>query len=341
MAKIICAYSSVEFQCEHLPVALSSREVKHPIFSIPPKRLLSLAAQWSLSKLTPTESYLLYLALLDSTSLIEWRMPATYTDKSASIIAGNMEQLIHIISKIDMMSKSTILSLSLPQYVMGKDTRDLSNSYYWIKIWNSAYQEWQDGIREHINDQESYRRELALEKLIKSSHKRIEDYPRILANWARVAGNFPTHLTLVGSKQIELSEYWESIIIKCSKEEAIINIPQADIEELIEHCVDNIVHEGSIHAMALMKHLRRGLSLHKNYLSLGDIDLAGKSLTGYRILSPETSAEDANIQNMIDAAPDKEPTRINYPNLVDYIKARSRWNIAQAHKKPESESEQS
>ena len=79
--------------------------------------------------------------------------------------------------------------------------------------------------------------------------------------------------------------------------------------------------------MALMKYLRKGAQMQKNYLGLGDIDLASQSRTTYRILKPTESAEDANIQNMIDTAPEVEPDRKNYPDLISYIKAKARWNI--------------
>lgn len=332
MSKIICAYSSLEFKCEFLPISLSSREVHHPIFNIPAKNLLSLSAQWSAGKLPPAETYLLYLALLNSTGLIEWRLPATYTDKTASIIANNMEQLIHIIGKIDVVSSSSLDSMTLPHFVMGQDTRDLSNSYYWIQIWNQNYTDWYNGVRSHLNDQELLRRELSLERLIKTSHKKIEDYPSILARWAAVAADFPTFNVSINNKNVELSDYWQDIIIKCAKEEAIYKIPEADLDELIAHCEEHVIGDGSIHAIALMRHLRKGRSMQQNYLGLGDIDLSMRKGTAYRILSPTTSAEDANIQNMIDNAPVKEPVRSNYPTTMEYIKAKARWNVATLYK---------
>lgn len=328
MSKIICAYSSVEFSCEHLPFAISSREISHPLFHVSKKKLISLAGIWAAGKLTPTESYLTYLSLLHSTSLIEWRTPATYNSKTASIIANNMEQLLHIVGKIDVIKHPSFV---LPHFVVSSDTCTLENSYHWIQIWNQNYNDWAQNITDHSNDQELSRREAGLQKLIKSSHtgKQIEDYPRILASWAKIAGNFPTFsVTIKGVKQ-ELADYWEDIIVKCSREEAIFQIPVHDLKELIDHCEDNIVGDGSIYAMALMKHLRKGAAKQQNYLGLGDIDLASQSMTSYRILSPATSAEDANIQNMIDTAPPSEPNKRDYPDLISYIKAKARWNMKQ------------
>jgi hypothetical protein len=326
MAKILCAFSSVEFTCEHLPFALSSREVSHPLFHVSKKKLLGLAGQWSNGKLTPTESYLTYLSLLHSTGLIEWRTPAQYTDKTSSIVANNMEQLIHIVGKIDVIKHPSFV---LPHFAISPDTANLENSFNWIQIWNQNFNDWIENIKDHSNDQELQRRELSLQKLIKTSHKSIEDYPKILAAWAVTAGDFPTFDIKINGVKMELGEYWETIIIKCAKEETVFQVPENDLRELIEHCEDNIVAEGSIYANALMKYLRKGAAMQKNYLGLGDIDLASQIGTAYRILSPKTNAEDANLQNMIDTAPVREPMKHMYPDLISYIKAKGRWTIAQ------------
>ena len=327
MSKILCAYSSVEFNCEFLPFTLSSREVTHPLFHVSKKKLISLAGLWSAGKLPPTESYLTYLSLLHATGLIEWRVPAKYTPKTNQIIANNMEQLIMIVGKIDVIKHPSFV---LPHFVISPDTCELENSYHWIQIWSQNYNDWIANIKDHSNDQELQRRELGLQKLIKSSHtgKNIEDYPKILANWARMAGDFPTFNVTIRGVKMELADYWESIIIKCAKAESIFQVPEHDLKELIDHCMDNIVSEGSIYAIALLRHLRRGAEMQKNYLGLGDIDLSQQTTTAYRILKPNESAEDANIQNMIDTAPKSEPNKRDYPDLISYIKAKARWNIA-------------
>lgn len=346
--KILCAYSGVEFSCEHFPLSLTTRELSHPLFQLPKKRLLSLSAQWSAGNLSHTESYLLYLALLNSTSLIEWRAPALYTPKTAAIIANNMEQLLHIIGKIDCLQngRKGENSLILPHFVIGNETRDLTNSYHWIQLWDKNYRDWADDIKERSEAQleEITRRENAIVKLIKTPHKRIEDYPKILASWARVAADFPTFIITINKQKVELADYWEQIIIKCARQESIFQVPESDLNELIAHCENALIApvdgegnytigEGSLHATALMRYLRKGQSMQRNYLNLGDIDLSFREGTSYRILKPTESAEDANIQSMIDTAPTKEPQKHMYPSLIEYIKAKGRWNIAQTYAK--------
>lgn len=66
---------------------------------------------------------------------------------------------------------------------------------------------------------------------------------------------------------IECSEYWKQIIRACGDDDRIWQYPEADIIELIEHCVDNIQH-GNTYAHTLMKWMRDGLDLLFNILSL-------------------------------------------------------------------------
>lgn len=296
------------------------------MFHIPRKKLLSLTGTWSMGRLTSTESYLLYLALLNSTSLIEWRVPARYHEKTAQIVANNMEQLIHMIGRIDVIRHPSFV---LPHFAISSDTCSLDNSYHWIQIWQQNYNDWNQGIKDQAHNQELVARELALQKLLKSAHRKIEDYPKKLAQWARIAGDFPTFEVKINGVKMELADYWESIIIKCAKSEQIFLIPLHDLEELIDHCNDNVVADGSIYAMALMKFIRNGKKMQENYLGFGDIDIASKSLTSYRILPSGASAESVNLQNLIDKAPTSEPRQNQYPTLIAYIRAKAAWIAAE------------
>jgi hypothetical protein len=242
-----------------------------------------------------------------------------------------MEQLLHMIGRIDAIQHP---SFKLPHFGISSDTCNLENSYHWIQVWQQNYNDWIQNIKDHANDQELITRELSLQRLLKSSHRRIEDYPKRLASWARLAGDFPEEITVTiqGVKQ-SLADYWESIIIKCAKAEQIFMVPAADLQELIEHCEDNVVADGSIYAMALMKFIRQGKKMQENYLGLGDIDLAARSLTSYTILPKGTTAAQANLQNMVDKAPTKEPFKHQYPDLISYIRAKSAWIAAEAMRK--------
>jgi hypothetical protein len=329
MAKLVCAKSGVVFQCEYMPLSLSSREITHPLFSVSKKKLLSLSGQWITGRLGPTESYLLYLSLLDSTELIKWRVPATFHSTTPQIIANNMESLVHIIGKIDVISHP---SFALPSFAISPDTSSLENSYHWIQSWISNYNDWYDGLRDS-NAREELKakiqtREESLERLIKTSHTRVEDLATMLAAWAEMAGNFPIFQTIhpLSKAKIPLNEYWKQIIRACAREESIWKFPSSDLQELIEHCEDNII-LGNIHSHSLMKLLRGGLKKQRDYLGFGDVELHGKQATQFTILSPNSSAEDANKIAAMASAPSQEPKPNDYPNKFAFMKAKANWDM--------------
>lgn len=328
MAKILCRYSGILFQCEHMPIGLSANEYHHPLFSVPKKRLLNLAKEWAANRLTQTEAYLLYLSLLHSTDLIIWRSPARFTDKTTQIVANNMESLLNIIGKIDVIHHP---NFALPRFAISYDTAGLENSFYWIQAWLHNYNEFMtDSLeasrREEIKHRVE-RRELSLEKLIKTAFSNPQTIANNLADWAANACDFPEFkISHPHTKQqTHISEYWQQIIRACAREEAIWKYPRHDLEELITHCEDHI-EPGTIYATALMRLLRGGLKKHADYTGFGDVDLAGKTTT-FKLLRASDTSEDANILAAVQSAPDVEPKKHMYPTLGAYIRAKMNWDL--------------
>lgn len=326
--KVLCALSGIEFNCDHFPSYLCSREVSHPIFSLPQKKLISYLGKWAGGSLTSTDSYLLFLATLNSTDLVEFRVPASRNHLTDSIISQNMEQLAKTVIKLNLVTHPAAV---FPRYAIGPETKFLTNVSHWIENWESAWQEFQDGYSRELDTRKLVTRESALERLIKNPHLPISSYASKIADWAAIAGNFPTYLTTSPHTQlpIGLDTYWKHIIQKCARDESMFSVPQADIVELLEHCEENIP-IGSIFSNALFKILRHTLERQKNFLGLGDMDLySGKAR--YEILSSSDTIESANIKAMIASAPEHEPKELSYPNKISYLKAKLRWQMARKY----------
>lgn len=326
--KILCGISGIEFTCEHFPASLTSREISHPIFSIPQKKLLSYTGKWAAGELTPTDSYLMFLAILNSSELVEFRMPVFRTHETDSIVAQNMESLVRTIIKLNTVTNPSVI---FPRYAVTPDTKTLSNVKYWIENWASSYKDFIDGYRKESASARLISREAALERMIKNPHLPISAYASKIADWAAVAGDFPHfNVTSPFSKlPVKLSDYWKDIIIRCTKEESVYAVPQADIEELLEHCETNIS-IGTIYSNALFTVLRKAVEKQRNFLGLGDMDLSkGK----YQFLTESDTVESANIKALIDSAPEEEPTASQYPTKFAYIKAKMRWQLAQEAKR--------
>lgn len=324
MATIKCAYSGVVFHCDHFPMTLSSGETNHPIFLLPQHKLLSYTNKWSAGDLTHTDSYLLFLALLDSSSLVEWRTNAHYrAGLTDSIVANNMESLIRMIGKINIIQHPRF---ALPSFAVTKDTATLDNVCHWIEAWHSSFMEFMRGYKEQTEQERIIRREYALERMIKTTQlKNAKKYAIALANWAELAGQFPTFPMLhpITHNPVQLNEYWKEIIIACIKEEKIFQYPTSDVDELITHCEDMIPH-GTISAASLMDLLRVGKKSQSSYLCLSDFDVAAFKNGS---LSSEDVVETTNKIAMIQSAPLTAPVRSEYSSDLEFARAKARWRM--------------
>jgi hypothetical protein len=323
--KILCKYSSIEYEVSHFPFSLESREVSHPVFAIPQSKLITVIARKYPTSLTPIDSYLGFLALMHSTGKIDWRVPAYYIPQMDSIIAQNMELLLRTIGTINAITHP---AFTYPGFVMTPDTRSLSTVHHWIQILIDCIQQFQDGNKRAQLRDRIVRREQAMERLIKDPSKNPANYANQLAEWAALAGAFPTGTVPVDGVQIPLSEYWKAMIRKAARAEAVFSLNDVDLAELVEHCEQEIPH-GTIYAHTLMAVLRAAADKKKNLLGLGDLDIK----TGtFRILDDSDTVERANLLAMIDSAPTEKPVESNYPSKIAFLRAHHKWRVAQTHK---------
>lgn len=328
--KILCSLSSIEFECSHFPGTFYSRELHHPIFSLPQKKLLAATSKWSSGELTPTDSYLLFLSLLRSSDLIDWRVPVIRTEQTDSIVANNMESLLRTVIKLNTVSDPNQI---FPHYAISQDTRTLFNVRYWIENWQHAYEEHKAGYKSAHESAALIRRENALARMIKNPHRPISAYSGELSIWAAAAGSFPTFMVSspFGSsygQQISCADFWKEIIVRCTKNDYIFSIPDNDLQELIDHCNDNIP-IGSIYSHALFKILRSAQERKKTFLDIGDPDVK----SSYSLISAGTSVESANMKALVDSAPSIEPRLEEYPSKFAYQRAKLRWDMARKYAK--------
>ena len=321
--RILCSISGIDFNVEHFPGTYFSREVCHPIFHLPQKRLLSYTGKWAAGELTRTDSYLLFPALLKSSDRVDFRVPVFRNEQTDSIVALNMEYLVRTVIKINAVVNPGV---HFPFIAVTADTRYLTNVHHWIESWDEAYKAFASGKERDYDDRKLVQRESALQRMIKNPHRKVSDYAGPLAEWAAIAGDFPIFLTRspYTDMQVPLAEYWKSIISKCARDESLYSIPAKDLRELIEHCEDKIP-AGSIYSHALFKLLRYAENKQGNFLGLGDLDLG---TTSYTLLDDNTSVEAANLKALIDSAPLEEPRAAQYPSKFQYMRAKLRWDMA-------------
>lgn len=312
--KVTCKYSGIEFNVDNFA---NMRMVHvHPLFYCAPKQLLSRAGDWAAQKLNEKERRLLFLSLLYTTELVEFRVTATPAD---SIVQSNMESLIKFIGWQSGISSP---QLALPRFVVSPETRTLANAKYWLETWWQARKDFEDGYRAFSDLAKLRNREVALERLIKNHQKKTEDYSGILAAWAMDASNVP----------VSLREYWISLFKLKG-----LNIYQAktvDLEEIVEHMTEYLDH-GSIYAAATLRHMRVMLAKNKTGLNFGlgipdeeleKLDFEVALSTPFRIVEDEV--ETYNKQVVAADAPEDEPSQRDYPSRLTYLKAKAAWILA-------------
>lgn len=320
MAKILCSYSGITFNVDHFPIYLDTGIAAHPIFSPDLKltKLWKYLPKWQSGELTETDSYLLFLAILKQTELVEWRTPCSRTPATASIISANMEMLFEIVSKMAAIRKYKEVFSHL---VISPETKDLGNVKYWLSNWNDQYLSFCDGLKDIDLRSRLARKEAGLERLIKNSAIKPEKYAHLLANWAAEAGDFPESTTLVNNVQVSLSDYWQSIIVKCHKSIDLITIPSSDIAELLLHCETNI-DLGSIFSYHLFNTLREGKEMIDGFFSIGSPSF---SILG---TNPDSDmVNNANVNNLIQSAPLTAPKRTEYANDFQFLRAKMKYQL--------------
>jgi len=317
MASILCNLSGIEFKCDHFPIHLTQGESHHPIFDVKLPRLWKYFPKWQAGELTETDSYLLFIAYLNATELVDFRVSCKRRANTSQIIQSNMESLFYTIGRIVSIKHP---KFSVPRLVISPDTADLANVRYWIQTWEQSYADFCDGMKDVELRSRLVRKEQALERLIKNPALHPKKYAKLLASWAAESAVFPEfNMTDSAGNETTCSEYWQEIIVKCHTDTNIISIPEKDLSELIEHCEEHL-DGGSIQSHQLFVTIRQGMDTLKGFFSVGS--------PSFSILGDGDSVGDTNLQLLIDSAPLNPPKRTDYANEFQFIKAKMKYSLS-------------
>ena len=319
MAKILCGISGIEFSCEHLSIYLDSREYAHPVFFLPQKKLLGLFQKYRHAELNQIDSYLTFLAYLNSTDLVEFRVPAQRTAATESIVANNFEHLVEVCSKINAIKNP---SIRFAHVAITPENKNLENIQYWLLNWESCYDDFRSGYAAQRIKQDLQQIEEKLDYLCADSNRNEMQFASRLAEWADKAGSFPRFPIQVNGTVMQCNEYWKLIIRKCVNSESIAFINSKDLVELTEHCFDNI-EAGSNYAFHLFKILKEGALKKQGFFGFADASFH------FSILDNNSTVEAANKQVIIQNAPTNKPSRLDYPSNFAFLKAKLAWEMAQ------------
>lgn len=325
MTTITCAISGLKLavpHCDGLKLSYAAGYY-HPIFVANNTQLHSLYNSYVKNELLPTDSYLLFLAFAHSSGLIEWRHPLCVPNPADPLvtkhIANYMARLITVLSK-----SATIKhpEFNQPACRITKDSNALPNLLSYIKTWES-----------NIDDFLLYRKELAqAERLNHVANKLaahiksaagLPTYTKVIADWAHTAAIFPP----------DKVDSYKAIITSCCNKQTMFNTPLALIKEVKEYCEEHI-EVGSIHYHTLNKALSLAVRNHIDYLGVSyattsyslSASTASDSGSGYE----NTAKTRAVLEEAIKGASLTEPNAADYPNKLDFIKAKLAFRLAKS-----------
>jgi len=309
--QIKCAISGLEFVADYISFTAVSRELTHPIFSLPQKTIFSLAI--AQDENTPIQdTYLLFCALLNSTDLIQWRSPARPCAISGRAAFSHLPGLIGILARIDIIkNRATVL----PQLAITAQNNDFRDVGAWISAVNTAIDSWLDGYARELREIDQERQEAAISKLIRDPNKPKILLAKKLAGWAARVAGFPTAAIKhpITKQQVRVTDYWQELIVHAHNARNAWNYPTPDYRKLIDWCIDNIEH-GNIYSHALLELLRNAAYASENYLAAHTEELSVIELS--------------RREQIKMVAPTAAPSEKDYKSKFEYMKALAAWKLA-------------
>jgi hypothetical protein len=342
--KYICSYSGIPLEVSHFSSVLSitdstNLELIHPIFHLPHSRLIGglfryeqdkdIDARYIKSKCLDTDSTkLLFLALLNSTTLIEWRCPA-------QVSLATCNKYMHRLASLSI-SLLTVPNIHkyFPRFVIDSDTCTLPRIKEWLSTWEEAKEELSTGQRNYYRNQDIAAKERALAAILSNASRDTTKYASRLASWVRDAAAFPTYdVTVLGvsgkPETISCADYWVQLIKAAGNPKTnVFSLDKGDILDILDHLEDNL-ELGTVYSNAIWKLLENTIDRIDNFLGI-DFENPYTITSSNTTINAINKEEIAVITNII-ADVDINlgaPVRANYPTAVSYLQAMAKYRLA-------------
>lgn len=321
MAKVTCAISGIDFTTtgmDFLTIPHTSGFI-HPVFTLESKQLHKLYIRHCRGLIQPSDSYLLFMALLHSSNSIQWDYPSSLTPNSLQtsvVIENNICQLVEV---LDQSRRILHPHFKQPTFRVTYGNCALSQIPNWIKAWRKNITSFGEAQLDEKEYESLKRLTNKLTYLINDSSVEMYEMANTIAHWANRAAEFPKDKAML----------YQTTIANSFNRAKMFNTPIALLKEVKEYCQSNI-DVGSIHFHSLTRTLDAGIKNHIDYLG-GD-----SQSVGYTLL-PSISAVDreviqkneSEISVLIATAPESEPLATEYSSNLAFLKAKLAYRVAQ------------
>ena len=145
MSTAFCPISGITYKCQYLPI---HTKMPHPIFFLEQKKLLGMYAKYLQGSLCEVDSYLLFLAYLNSTEKVDWQHPCTLYPESKQtqlLIANNINQLIMVIEETNCIKTPRFKQ---PSFIIRKENSLLANIHLYIQAWRDNLEAFKLGTKQ-------------------------------------------------------------------------------------------------------------------------------------------------------------------------------------------------
>jgi hypothetical protein len=321
--QVICKFSGLPFQYSNYMLGMNLADI-HPVFRAKKKLILSPHFVHSFSKSQSLdEKKLIFLAVLNTTDLIEFREPAS---PSLQTLESNFYHLMHTsewLAYAEYLYKQVV---EFPHYVVAGETANLHNIGNWIKSL--------DEIRDQIIRKDIDRDRAA------ALHQRMAEIKNELGIAASLHRAFTPMLARWALDFASLDRnderYNRYIKILCSPLADAWVYDPAELKEL-EHYLENELPIDHPQVISVMAQVRLFISARKTgYKDFSVFSEDDESGEGFTILEEDGEGNFVarKSQHLIDV-PTEEPLIGNYKSKVEFLRAQAKWKLATREVSPQ------
>lgn len=337
MSKIICPISGIELYKSDYMLGFHSYTLEdtHPIFKAKKSLILTVdilhrfqsAPSW-------IEKKLYYLAVINTTELVEFRVPA-YPEPYT--MEYTFEQLCKLAKWIDYARYGIPERLVFPRYLVTTDNNKLQNISSWISALYDIRNIWTEKLKDEDLKREINESSARIEMEFRNASIIGQAFTRPLAKWALEIADCPEnkfqeYLHLL---QTPLTEAWclDYKLVREVRELLQEELPVTNDQAIAVLHQAKLLYEASIRGLSNLEQSEENENDEdSNSLSMS-VDTSkpmrdGSKNRPYKIKPSNISFEIINeepILNLQDLPP--EPQRADYPKPFQYLQAKAKWDL--------------
>lgn len=333
--KLTCPKSGIRFT---VSCGFGSAKAIHPIFQLSLEKLLvSNYPAFLCGKLDRTDLHLFGTVLLDILPIDRWSTPLSAPEVTNTIWYQTIPKMVQLCSRLyDREFKR------LPKFRINKDTNNLKGLPDYLMALEACLDKRSFSPVEDAREQAHKQTTDKIYKILRDTEATIKNrrkLPKLIAQYASIAGDFPQSNCQWQGQTITIREFWKSLIelafdpdnlkviklleTKSDGRPAILS----DYDELLEWCETKIPF-GNIHYDTLQQKLKDTIAILEEFSpQVQEID---SDKLKEEIKESNTYINGHNGKDLIEPLrlPSKEPKRSEFTSNLAYIKAKIKWSNA-------------